>query len=166
MLLSSAKCSTLPTSRAARYSPSLPLATIPLPGPPRSPHSVLGITACNIRADVRRRGARRRPPASLLQLQLPLPLPLTWTLPLPLLCVCPLRSLSLSLTRTYTHTHLLSYSISFSLSFSLLAHTSRCAPLITSSALYLRGDHQREKIAAAKKIYTSNSDTREDITRQ
>lgn len=48
-----------------RAAPLPPLATAPLPGPPRSPHSVLGITACSIELDARRQGARQRPPAPL-----------------------------------------------------------------------------------------------------
>ena len=47
-----------------RAAPLPPLATAPLPGPPRSPHSVLGITAYSIELDARRQGARQRPPAS------------------------------------------------------------------------------------------------------
>lgn len=46
-------------------SPPPPLATAPLPGPPRSPHSVLGITAYSTEPDTPRQGARQRPPASL-----------------------------------------------------------------------------------------------------
>lgn len=41
-----------------RAAPLPPLATAPLPGPPRSPHSVLGITACSIELDARRRKER------------------------------------------------------------------------------------------------------------
>lgn len=80
-----------------RAAPLPPLATAPLPGPPRSPHSVLGITAYSIELDARRQGARQRPPAFLcstdyiclsLFLTFLLPdrsFPSSCTLPLPLL---------------------------------------------------------------------------------
>lgn len=51
------------TRAASLHLPSLRLHS---PGPPRSPHSVLGVIACSIKPDVRWRRARRRPPACVL----------------------------------------------------------------------------------------------------